>query len=230
MNEKHLVWDLPLRIFHWSIAMAFFGLWYTSDQDRGLIEYHLILGYIVLGLVVFRLIWGIVGTKYAKFKNFNFSLTELKHYLKGQTPNNSQQSVGHNPAGSFVVCVLLAVLLLQAVSGLFINDDVFSSGPYYGSLSGFAESIMKYLHHSIFDWILYLSVLHIIAVFYYLLVKKQNLIKAMITGKKSDKHMSSNDSIGHSKLWLALIIAILVTGFVYWLVVLNAPVVEEYYY
>jgi cytochrome b len=228
MSKEYLVWDLPLRIFHWSIATTFFALWYTSDQDTGLIEIHIKLGFVALGLVLFRVAWGVIGTKHALFKNFIPTLIQLKQYLKRD--NTKPTFAGHNPAGSLMVVLMLVLILVQAISGLFINDDVFSSGPYYGSISDSAGSLMNTIHHKGFDIILISVTIHILAVLYYWKVKKKNLVKPMITGKKSSKDASSHDSIKHSKLVIALVTITSIGLFIYWLVVLNAPVVEELYY
>jgi len=229
MTKYYLVWDLPLRLFHWLFVLTLLGLWYSSDQERGLFEYHLLLGYFALVLVLFRLCWGFLGTRHAKFKHFVPSFSELKRYLVKHKSLGFSPSVGHNPIGALMVVLLLSLVLMQAISGLFIDDDIFTAGPYYGSLASGAEAVMVYIHHNAFDLILICSALHIGAVFYYLWVKKHNLIRPMFTGKKQNQHLSTDESISHSKLILAAIILIVVVVFVYWLVVLNAPIVEEYY-
>lgn len=229
MKKHYLVWDLPLRIFHWVFVLTLTGLWYSSDQERDLLEYHLLLGYLALGLVLFRLCWGLFGTRHAQFKHFVPSYADLKRYLSKHKSLGFSPSVGHNPLGALMVVALLTLVLLQAISGLFIDDDIFTAGPYFGVLTEQAESIMVWIHHNAFDFILGFSALHIGAVFYYLWVKKHNLIRPMISGKKPSQNIAEQDSILHSKIALAIIIAIAVGIFVYWLVVLNAPVIEEYY-
>ncbi|WP_206482878.1 cytochrome b/b6 domain-containing protein [Thalassotalea sp. G2M2-11] len=229
MTTQHLVWDLPIRLFHWGFVGLLIALWYTSDQDNGLIELHMQLGYIALALVLFRIIWGFIGTTHAKFKNFIPSFYQLRIYIR-QRNNNVKQYAGHNPMGSLMVLLMLLLILLQSISGLFMSDDVFSAGPYAGVLSGDMEGMVKFFHHNGFDFIVIISAIHIAAVFYYLLVKRQNLIKPMLSGKKHSQQIEADQAIGHSKLIKALLTAIAVGIFVYWLVVLNAPVVEEFYY
>ena len=228
--KQYLVWDLPVRIFHWGFVMLLAALWYTSDQDLGLIELHMALGYVALGFVLFRIIWGVVGTTHARFKNFIPSFYQVKIYLQTKREQEVKQYAGHNPAGSLMVLALLLLVLVQATTGLFIDDDVFSSGPYSGVLSSELESLFKFIHGNGFNLILLASSVHVFAVFYYLLVKKQNLIKPMISGKKAEHAVSEDAAISSSKIVKAIIVAILVAAFVYWLVVINAPVVEEYYY
>lgn len=226
MTNKLLIWDLPLRIFHWSLVLTLGGLWFTSEQDNGYFEYHFLLGYIALGLVIFRLVWGFIGTKHSLFRNFVTSHTELRGYLQ----STSQTYAGHNPAGSLMVVFMLTTILAQAVSGLFLTDDIIYSAPYYGTVGEGLEQIFNLVHRNGFNVILAAIVLHIAAVLYYEMVKKQALVGAMMHGKKSAKLISKDSAIKRSKLLMALFLALVVAAFVYWLVVLNAPVVEEYYY
>ncbi|MDG1752209.1 MAG: cytochrome b/b6 domain-containing protein [Thalassotalea sp.] len=228
MVKQQLVWDLPVRIFHWCFVCVLVALWYTSDQDNDLIEIHMKLGYTALSLVLFRVLWGIWGTRYAQFKNFIPSISELKAYIHDFRLGKAKAYIGHNPLGSLMVVFILFAVLLQATSGLFISDDIFSAGPYNGTLSESFEKLLKTTHSNGFNIILTLSGLHIFAVLYYLIIKKQNLIKPMFNGKKLN--IGKNDGIAHSRLLIAFIIAVVVVGFVYWLVVINAPVIEEYYY
>lgn len=227
MTKKHiLVWDLPVRLFHWALVICLIGSWYTSEGDRGLIDIHMLFGYTILGLVTFRICWGFVGTKYAKFSQFTPKPNELKAYIK----DNNKSYLGHNPLGSLMVLFMLVLLLLQSTSGLFMTDDIFTNGPYFDSVSKNTQKIMSLIHSNVFDIIVIVSTLHIVAISYYLLIKKQNLITAMFTGKKWVDNKFIASAISHSKLITALILLIVVCVFIYWLVVLNIPEVEEFYY
>jgi cytochrome b len=230
MSKQHLIWDLPLRIFHWGMIIIIGCLWVTSDQDLGLIELHIKFGYTALGFLIFRIIWGIVGTKHSQFKNFIPSFTTLKQYIIDSRLGKIKHYVGHNPIGSLMVILMLLLMLGQATSGLFISDDVFSAGPYNGVFSEQVEKIFKTIHTNAFDLLMVAALFHIIAVIYYEKVKKQALIKAMINGKKQGEHIANGETISHSKLILAGVIILGVVIFVYWLVVLNAPIIQEYYY
>lgn len=225
-NKRVLVWDLPVRLFHWLLVFCLIGSWYTSEGDRGLIDIHMLFGYAILALVLFRIFWGFIGTRYAKFTEFLPSKNELKNYLN----NNNKPYLGHNPVGSLMVLFMLLLLLLQAVSGLFMTDDIFTNAPYFDSVSKSTQSFMSLIHNNIFDIIVIVSILHISAILYYLIVKKQNLIWAMFTGKKWVDSKFVSSAIAHSKLISAIILLIVICVFVYWLVVLNVPVAEEYYY
>ena len=128
MKEKlQLIWDLPLRLFHWLFAISILASWYTSEQEGEMIEQHMQLGYFILGLVVFRIIWGFVGTKHARFSQFFPTPFKIINYLKSSQSDEQNKHAGHNPLGSLMVFLMLLLILLQAVSGLFINDDIFSS-------------------------------------------------------------------------------------------------------
>ncbi len=186
-------------------------------------------GYCVLGLVIFRILWGFFGTRHARFKNFVPSFYKVAIYIKQVRSGEAKHYIGHNPLGSLMVLFLLFAVLLQAITGLFIDDDIFSSGPYNGVLSEQLESLFKSIHSNGFNFILAAAFIHVAAVFYYLLVKKQNLIKPMIDGKKPAQFVDHQQAISHSKILRAVIIGLCVMMFIYWLVVLNVPVVEEYY-
>lgn len=229
MTKKLFVWDLPVRLFHWLLVISLLSAWYTSDGERGLIDYHLKIGYFILGLILFRITWGIFGTHYAKFSQFLPTKTKLKNYLKKSKQEKGYTTIGHNPLGGLMVVFMLLLILSQAISGLFMNDDVFTTGPYYESASSSVQKIMSFIHHNVFDVILIVSVLHIGAIFYYLFAKKINLIVPMITGYKLS-HSEKTSGIKSSKLLLSLIIILIVAVFLYWLLVLNIPVEEEFYY
>ncbi|PKI17889.1 cytochrome b/b6 domain-containing protein [Colwellia sp. 12G3] len=228
MTDKHLIWDLPLRIFHWSFAVTILACWYTAEQGADLVEIHMKLGFVAITLIVFRVLWGLIGPKHARFSQFVPSPKTLLSYLRKS--KSDKTTPGHNPLGAMMVILMILLISTQAISGLFINDDVFSSGPYYGSISNGLEKIMRLLHHNTFDFMIAAIGLHLAAVAYYWRVKKQNLVLPMITGKKSAEQVNAVDAIPHSKIILACVVAVCCVGFVYWLVVMNAPVIEEFYY
>lgn len=226
MTNKILVWDIPTRLFHWFLVLALFAAWYTSDGEKGLIDIHLIVGYVILGLISFRLIWGVFGTKYARFSQFFPTIKRLQSYRKQS--NQLDENIGHNPVGALMVFFMLVLILSQGISGLFMNDDVFTTGPYYSSVDSSVQSFMSFIHRNFFDVIIAAAALHILAALYYLFVKKLNLIIPMITGYKHTK--SAENGIRSSKLVLALIVAVIVAAFLYWLLVINVPVEEEFYF
>ncbi len=231
MTKKHLIWDLPLRIFHWLLVVCIAGAWYTSKQDNDMIDLHLIFGYVTLGLIVFRILWGFIGTTHSRFSQFVPTPSKLIKYIKTfNTNDNTQHHAGHNPMGSLMVLFMLVIILLQALSGLVMNDDIFTTGPYNGALDESIEAILVFIHRNSFNVIIGAIVMHLLAIAFYKISKKQSLVKPMITGKKSEPAVTKKDSISHSKVAVAALLAILVAAFVYWLVVVNAPVIEEFYY
>ncbi len=225
MSKQVLVWDLPLRIFHWSFAASIIGCWVTHELGSDYIDWHMQLGYVAMGLLLFRVLWGFIGTKHARFASFFPTPGKIRHYLA----NSDEKHVGHNPLGSLMVFTMLLLVLVQVSSGLFVDDEIFTTGPYFNALGGEVDSLMNTLHHNAFDFIAVAIVLHVIAVIFYQRVKKHNLVKPMITGKKNSNDMKEVDAIAGSRLLLAIVLGLLCAGFVYWLVVINAPVVEEFY-
>lgn len=230
MSKKSLVWDLPLRLFHWLFAVSILASWYTSEQEGEMVNIHMQLGYFILGLVIFRLVWGFVGSKHSRFIQFLPTPMRIKIYMAKSNNKEQAHYAGHNPLGSLMVFLMILLVLLQAISGLFINDDIFSSGPYYGVLSEEMGKVMKYIHHNAFDFMIVAMALHIAAILYYRFNKKIDLVTPMITGKKLTEDIKPEDIIPHSKTLLGIGIAIIIAAFIYWLVVINAPVEESFYY
>lgn len=187
-------------------------------------QYHMYCGYAMLFLLTFRVIWGFFGPTHARFVQFFPTVKRLKSYLAGNdTP-------GHNPLGAGMVFVMLLLLFAQAISGLFITDDVFSSGPYYGVLEGDWQKLANRVHDICFTLLQLCVALHLVAIAFYRFARKKDLVRPMLTGKKSNDDVTAKDEIKSSKLIPALLIAAAVAAFVYWLVVINAPVIEDYYY
>lgn len=118
-----LVWDLPTRAFHWLLAVSFVGAFATADSER-LRDVHVILGYTMLGLIVFRLLWGVIGTRYARFSSFTFGPHSVMAYLKSLFTRSPQHYVGHNPAGSWAIYALLALTVLASATGYVTYNDI----------------------------------------------------------------------------------------------------------
>ena len=192
MSSKHktYIWDIPTRLFHWILVLTFCGLWYTGKELE--MDIHIPLGLLMLGLLSFRLLWGFAGSHHARFANFPLGVKSVRTYL-----NQKTYHAGHNPLGSWSVVCLLMLLLTQVVSGLFASDGYLYEGP----LSRFIESdLAEWLtdvHRASFDFLLAFTGLHILAVIYYTLIKRQDILPAMVTGYKhapaplSEKHRAS---------------------------------------
>ena len=227
-QAKRLVWDLPLRIFHWLFGLSILAAWATAELGEE--QIHMWIGYLIISLLLFRICWGIWGTRHAQFIHFIPGPGALLSYLKQMPNRSSKQSVGHNPLGSLMVIAMIVLVALQAVSGLFTEGEIWA-GPYVSALDSSVVKRLDGLHHSNFDYLLVLMALHIIAVFAYLVGKKQNLILPMITGRKKAELVPESEQIPHSRLRRALMTLVAVAGFVYWLVVIAPPPIEyDYYY
>ena len=194
-NEHIKVWDIPIRLFHWVlvalVTSQFLIAWVFTEQ----IDLHVKLGYLTLALIVFRIFWGFIGTAYAQFKNFLVSPTSLVAYIKELFNQTSQsKSAGHNPIGGYSTIAIIVCILAQGFSGLFCDDDVFTVGPLRHLVSDNATSIFNQVHALNAKILVGLLCTHVAAIFWHLLVKRENLIKPMITGKKiaikDDKYMN----------------------------------------
>lgn len=224
-QQKILIWDIPTRLFHWLLVLALIAQWLTAEVLDDAIQLHMYIGYFTLGLIIFRISWGFIGPKYARFNDFVSSPRDLIHALK--TIRRAEHSTGHNPLGGLMVIAMLVIILLQAISGLFTSDDILFNGPYANWASKEWQSFWQSLHHQLFDWILILVGLHIAAVIVHQLVLKHNIVLPMLTGKKA---LTSDKQINSSRILLALALVIAVAALVYWLVAILPPVEEEFYY
>ena len=181
MNSVN-VWDIATRLFHWSIVLCLLGCWLTNEYRW--IEGHEFFGYLLLMLLIFRLFWGVIGSTTARFSNFVSKPGTAFRYLKSSINDEAEHFSGHNPLGGWMVLALLSLLLFQIISGLYSNNDLGFTGPLADSISKECSDLYTKLHGWSFNIILAAVWLHIIAVFFYVLVKKDNLVKAMVTGKK----------------------------------------------
>ncbi len=177
MNESaHNLWDLPLRVFHWSLVILIPLAWWTGEE--GDFDWHSWVGYCLLVLVTTRIVWGFVGSRHARFTDFLRGPGAIVAYLRGQAATTP----GHNPVGGWSVVALLVVLLLQAVSGLFNSDDVLYNGPLYYAASTEFRDTMGVVHELAFDALVALLVLHLLAIAFYQWRKHVPLILAMVRG------------------------------------------------
>jgi cytochrome b len=225
--KKYLVWDLPVRLFHWLLVLCLIGQWLTAEVLEDAMDIHFYIGYFTLGLVIFRLVWGFIGTKYAKFSSFLAGPTSILAYLISVVSKQHRFTIGHNSLGGLILPAVLILVGLQAISGLFTTDDIVYTGPYYASTNSELQDWMQWLHHNIFDLLLAIIGIHLFAIAWYLLFLKHNLVTAMLNGKKT---IEPKQSIQHSQLVRAVILICVVAVFVYWLVEINPPPVEGGYY
>lgn len=203
------LWDLPIRVFHWSLVAAVMTAVITGQLGGNLMAVHGQAGLVIVGLVVFRLVWGLVGSTHARFLTFLPTPRKIRAYLRGQW-----RGVGHNPLGALSVLALLALLAAQATTGLFANDDIAFAGPLVAWVDEALSSRLTGLHHLLADALLILLGLHVLAIAFYGLFKKDNLVKPMVTGYKEMKEVPATDADHRSQPprrgggWAAFLIAL----------------------
>lgn len=182
MLHKIKVWDLPTRLFHWTLVILFIGMAFSGMTGR--LNIHLPAGLLMLTLIVTRIIWGFVGSSTSRFSNFVKGPRQIRRYLKNEITENEQP--GHNPLGALMVIALIGGVLLQVITGLFAKD--MNSYTFNGYLNKFvsdeAGEMFLYAHIVIFWLLVAAAVVHILTVVLYKVVKKNNLIIPMITGYK----------------------------------------------
>lgn len=168
--NKILVWDLPTRVFHWLLAASFAGAFLTAESER-LRDIHVVLGYTVAGLIGFRLLWGLIGTRYARFRSFAFGPRAALTYLRSLLTRLPQHYLGHNPAGSWAIWLLLGLGLLAAASG-------------YATYAELGGEWLEEAHEAVASAMLAVVVAHIAGVLLSSLLQGENLVSAMVTGYK----------------------------------------------
>jgi cytochrome b len=164
------VWDLPVRAFHWALVASFAGAYWWSDSER-LRNVHVNLGYIVLGLVAFRVFWGFVGTPYARFRTFLFTPREALAYVRSLFRGSDRRFLGHNPAGSFAIWAILGLAALTGVTG-------------YATYNEIGGDPLEELHEFLANAWLWVVGIHVSGVLLSSLLHRENLVAAMITGYK----------------------------------------------
>lgn len=173
------IWDLPTRIVHWLLVIHIPILWWTAEEH--LIEQHMVAGQVALGLLVFRLIWGFIGSSTARFADFVRGPRAIADYLRGRTAYR----LGHNPIGALSVVAMLGLLLLQVGLGLFASDeDGINSGPLAYLVDVDVSEELTELHELTFWFLLPVIALHVAAIFFYLFVKRDNLLTPMVVGTR----------------------------------------------
>jgi cytochrome b len=205
--DQARVWDLPTRLFHWALVALVAVAFITETIGGNAMAWHGRVGLAILGLLAFRIVWGFTGSTYARFTHFVRGPTSIRAYLRGEW-----QGLGHNPLGAFSVLVLLAILLAQAGTGLFSNDDIAYRGFLAVLVSDDTSSTISGIHEVLSNALIVLLVLHVGAIAFHARVKKHNLVKPMITGWTEGKPCQSAKGGGV----LAFIAAVLIATGVAW--------------
>ncbi|MDO9285646.1 MAG: cytochrome b/b6 domain-containing protein [Aquabacterium sp.] len=199
LTPNILVWDLPVRVFHWLLALSFAGAWITAESERWRLL-HVTLGYTMGGLLAFRVLWGLVGTRHARFSDFVRGPRAALRYLGGLLRGQPEPYVGHNPAGA------LAIVALLALGGLIVA----TGWANYNELGG---DLMEELHEGLASTMLAVVAVHVLAVIVSSRLHHENLVRAMITGRK---HGAPGDGIRHAWRSVAALMLVAVLGFWTW--------------
>jgi cytochrome b len=200
------LWDIPTRLWHWLLVGGVALSWASAELQFYTV--HEWSGYAVIVVVLSRIIWGFVGSRHARFTDFLVGPARVMEYLKGLPA----ASAGHNPLGGWSVLLLLTLLLLQSVSGLFNSDDVLFSGPLYYWGSGEFRDAMGVVHEVAFNILLALVCLHILAVLYHQLRRREKLLQAMLRGSAQGREGSE----APVPWWRAVAVVILVSLALWW--------------
>jgi cytochrome b len=211
LNERAiLIWDLPTRLFHWLLALLVAAAFVTGLQGGNLMVWHGRIGLAILGLLVFRLVWGVVGSTYARFGHFVRGPGAVIDYLRGRW-----QGLGHSPLAALSVLALLGLLLFQSISGLMTNDDIAFRGPLYDLVSKSTSNWLTGLHRQNVWLIGALIALHVGAVLFYRFVHKNDLVMPMIHGRKRISGKAARPASGGG--WLAFVAALAIAFAAVWI-------------
>jgi cytochrome b len=208
------VWDLPVRLFHWAIVVLICLAWGTQEYNR--MEWHVWIGYTILALLLFRIVWGFIGSDTARFTRFLRSPVAALRHLTQLYRREPDREIGHNAAGGWMVLLMLALIGVQAGTGLFANDDANTEGPLMHLVDKDRSDWLSHIHSVNFKLIEAAIVLHVLAVAGYAVLKRQNLVRPMLTGTKPMPVDTAPPRLV-SPVWavLALVVAV---GAVAWLV------------
>jgi len=207
-TSRILVWDLPVRIFHWLLAASFAGAFLTAESERWR-DVHVMLGYTMLVLVVFRIVWGFIGTRHARFSGFAYGPSRVLAYLRSLAARAPAHYTGHNPAGSWAIHALLALTIAAGATGLALYNDV--GGRW-----------LEHLHEFMANSMLAMVVVHVAGVVGGSLLHRENLVRSMITGYKAGPPA---DAIDTPRRIAAALLAAVVVGL--WIGVVPTPGLES---
>lgn len=196
MSQRILVWDVPTRVFHWLLVLSFCGAFLTAESERYR-DIHVVLGYTLLGLLGFRLLWGFFGTRYAQFRSFLFKPGEIVAYALSLLKGKPAHYIGHNPLGSVSIWLLLGFGIVSGISGVLLFEDV-------------GGEVLEELHEIASNAMLAIVAIHIVGVLVSSVLHRENLARAMVTGLKSAE---PDQGVRRSYAWLGAIILSAVVAF-----------------
>jgi len=216
------VWDLPTRLFHWTLATSVVALVVTAKVGGNAMEWHMRLGLLVLGLLVFRALWGLVGGRWSRFAAFIYPPATVLRYLRGQSRPDEHLDVGHNPLGSFSVFAVLGLLAVQVGTGLVADDEIATLGPLNKLVATETGLLATSWHKSWGQWlILALVALHVVAIIVYQW-RKKDLLRPMWVGDRLLPAGTPASADGVRQRLLALALALASGACVAWVVRLGA--------
>ena len=208
-----VIWDLPTRLFHWFLVLSFAIAWLTYDDNRFLFV-HVYAGYVFFGLLLFRFVWGVVGTHYARFHTFAHDWSSVSDYLKGLLSGRATRYIGHNPIGGWAIFLMLALGLVIGVTGLLTLGGEEGHGPLRGLIS-YSVGIASHEIHEELAWVmLIITGIHLLGVIVESFIHKDNLIWAMISGHK-ETAAGEVGVKGYHLLGLAIVVIVSVSALVY---------------
>ncbi|HKO66158.1 MAG TPA: cytochrome b/b6 domain-containing protein [Burkholderiaceae bacterium] len=183
-DARTRIWDLPTRLFHWLLAALVAFSFITGKLGADWLTWHFRSGYAIASLLLFRLLWGFAGTRYARFASFLPSLSRIWRTLRSREVRSVPVSAGHSEIGTLSVYALLVVLIVQVGTGVFTNDGTFTEGPWVKFVSEALSNRLSRIHYYNHWAIVGLTALHVTAIAYYLLARKEDLLTPMVTGDK----------------------------------------------
>jgi len=204
--EPIIVWDLPTRLFHWTLVVLITLQYLSGEFGLLSMEWHYWLGYATLALIVFRVLWGFAGSQTSRFSAFVRGPREVVRYARASLHGRADAIVGHNPLGGWSVLLMLTSIVVQSVSGLFSSDDLVESGPFAAQVSDATIKWMTRIHNINRYVLLLLIVLHITAVLLHWAMRRENLVAPMLHGRGRDDRANP---IRVVSAWRALALLIL---------------------
>jgi cytochrome b len=216
------VWDLPTRLFHWLLVLCVAGSVASAKLGGNWMDWHMRLGYAAFSLLLFRVLWGLVGGRWSRFASFVYSPRAAWRYLRGQPRAGEAFEVGHSPLGALSVFALLGILAAQVATGLFADDEIATSGPLLRFVSGATSGALTAYHKHWGQWLIYaLVALHVLAVLFYVL-RGKSLLRPMIVGDKLMRGAVPGSRDGWRQRLFALLLMLACAALVAWLVGLGA--------
>lgn len=215
MAHRIRIWDLPTRVFHWLLVALIVAQVVTANVGGNAMVWHMRSGYGVIALLLFRLVWGLIGGHWSRFRSFLYAPANVWHYLRGHLP----EPAGHSPLGALSVLSLLGALALQTASGLFSDDEIAFSGPLTALVSSQRVDQATWFHTEVGKvLVIALVLLHVLAIAYYTLVRRKTLVRPMVSGDKVlDEAVPASRDDGVSRA-LALVVFAACSGAVAYLV------------